>query len=115
MNIDSSPSYAGIQAATKKLNRIANDIAQHTKTSSPNNTDLSAPLTPSSEASPSKNTRSSDDVETYSAQGRINDQRRPSIDALMVELINAENNLQANVEIAKATNNLVGIIIDETV
>jgi hypothetical protein len=33
----------------------------------------------------------------------------------MAERLNAENNLRANVEVAKATNNIVGKLIDETV
>ena len=53
-------------------------------------------------------------VETYNATWRVNERSQSSITELMAERLNAENN-RANVEVAKATNNIVGKLIDETV
>ena len=141
MNV-SSPAYAGIQSASESLNLLAQRIAERstervtqsvsdaipkaspTSTTSQTSQELTAEeltraLQTSSGELPSRSQETSGgqraQIETYNAAGQVNDRSRSSIADLMAERLNAENNLRANAEVAKATNNMVGRLIDEKV
>ena len=141
MNVN-SPAYTGIQSASESLNLLAQRIAERSTErvtqsvsdavpkAGPTVTTGEAPQEVSEEGSArgyestseEVSTRSTtpsggqkSQVETYNATGRVNERSQSSITELMAERLNAENNLRANVEVAKATNNIVGKLIDETV
>lgn len=54
-------------------------------------------------------------VETYNASGQVNQGRKADFEEMMVERVQAQNQLEANVDVAKSTNQLVGRLIDQTV
>jgi len=110
MNI-SSPAYSGIQDATQRLADIAQRASELSTASEP---DLSVmPQSPSQKIT----TRQPPDVpvETYNANGQIDQGRKADFEDMMVKRLQAEQQFQANVEVAKSTNQLVGRIIDQTV
>jgi hypothetical protein len=141
MNV-TSPAYTGIQSASESLNllaqriagrsteRVTQSVSDAVPKAGPTVTTGEAPQEVSeggsargyestSEEVSTRSTTSSggqtSQVETYNATGRVNERSQSSITELMAERLNAENNLRANVEVAKATNNIVGKLIDETV
>ena len=107
MNV-SSPAYSGIQDATQRLADIAQRASELSTASEP---DLSVmPQSPSQ-----KVTTRQTPVETYNANGQVDQGRRANFEDMMVKRLQAEAQLQANVEVAKSTNQIVGRIIDHTV
>ena len=110
MNV-SSAAYSGIQDATQRLTDIAQRASELSTASEP---DLSVmPQSPSQKVT----TRQTPEVpvETYNANGKVDQGRRGNFEDMMVKRLQAEAQLEANVEVAKSTNQLVGRIIDQTV
>ena len=110
MNV-SSIAYSGIQDATQRLADIAQRASELSTASEP---DLSVmPQSPSQKVT----TRQTPEVpvETYNANGQVDQGRRANFEDMMVKRLQAEAQLQANVEVAKSTNQIVGRIIDHTV
>jgi|TARA_B110000305_G_scaffold108029_1_gene121585 hypothetical protein len=110
MNV-SSPAYSGIQDASQRLADIGQRAAELSTASEP---ELSVmPQSPSQKAT----TRQPPEVpvETYNASGQVNQGRKADFEEMMVERVQAQNQLEANVDVAKSTNQLVGRLIDQTV
>lgn len=110
MNV-SSPAYSGIQDASQRLADIGQRAAELSTASEP---ELSVmPQSPSQKAT----TRQPPEVpvETYNASGQVNQGRKADFEDMMVERVQAQNQLEANVDVAKSTNQLVGRLIDQTV
>ncbi len=110
MNI-SSPAYSGIQDATQRLADLAQRASELSTASEP---DLSVmPQSPNQKIT----TQQTPDapVETYNANGRIDQRRTANFEDMMLQRLQAEDQLQASVKVATSTNELVGRIIDQTV
>ena len=110
MNV-SSAAYSGIQDATQRLTDIAQRASELSTASEP---DLSVmPQSPSQKVTARQTPEVP--VETYNANGQVAQGRRGNFEDMMVERLQAEAQLEANVEVAKSTNQIVGRIIDQTV
>ncbi len=110
MNV-SSPAYSGIQDASQRLVDIGQRAAELSTASEPNLSVM--PQSPSQKVT----TRQTPEVpvETYNASGQVNQGRQAGFEDMMVKRLQAEQQLEASVEVAKSTNQLVGRLIDQTV
>ena len=110
MNV-SSAAYSGIQDATQRLADIAQRASELSTASEP---DLSVmPQSPSQKTTPRQTPEVP--VETYNANGQVDQGRKANFEDMMLKRLQAEDQLQASVEVTKSTNQLVGRIIDQTV
>lgn len=105
--------HAAIPVATQKLGRLAHEVASLT---TPQETPTAVHY--GKEVFDDKSRTSDLDAATrrvYDAKGRIDEPAERSVEDLVVERMAVVQSIEAAREVAKATNNMVGALIDETV